>query len=227
MIINDVEDDRDTGGVRCGDEPAETGGTSVGGFDGEGVRRVVTPGDIAGKFGSRHDLDGVDADRLQVRDTFRRIVEGADAILLSAREGAYVQFVDHELVPRRDAKTVVRGANGGAQDAVADGVRHLAGARVDFGKFAGAVDEVEAVGVPRGGLGNFAVPVAGVVAHERVFRFVETVEITDHGNGAGVRRPDAEGETLVERNGPHSWNGRVQIIFIGHKVPPCSRERHG
>ena len=88
--------------VRGLDEPLQVFRRAVGGVGREGQHAVVAPVAPAGKVGHRHQLDRGDAERREIGQARSRGGERS-----FGRERAHVQLVDHGLVPRPPAPSVV------------------------------------------------------------------------------------------------------------------------
>src|SRR5690348_18474755 len=79
MVVDDIENYAETGRVTAVDQPLETGWTPVGVMRSEEIHTVIPPPAIARELGDRHELDGVDAQRNEVRKMVDHAVEGACA----------------------------------------------------------------------------------------------------------------------------------------------------
>ncbi len=101
MVIDDIQDDGEAGLVRRLDEVLEAVGAAIGALDGEDMRRVVAPGDVAREFHRRHYLDDVHAQPLEVAELLDGVAERAGLVGDGAVKGADVQFVDDERIPGR------------------------------------------------------------------------------------------------------------------------------
>lgn len=66
MLVDHVVDDGDAALVSRIDQPAQAVRTAVAFLDREDVGGVVAPGDIAGEFVGRHELDRAHAEIAQV-----------------------------------------------------------------------------------------------------------------------------------------------------------------
>ena len=132
VVEDDIHDDRDAVLVGRLDEALERVGSAIARLDGEEVRRVVTPRDVAGELERRHDLDRTDAQVAQVRQPADGAVEVASR-LASAGERADVQLVDDDVVPARHREAVVAPVERirVVDDRVADRVGDLSRVRVE------------------------------------------------------------------------------------------------
>ena len=77
VVVDDVENDAETGGMTFVDQLLETGWTPVGVVRGEEIHAVIPPPAIARELGDWHQLDGVDAERDEVRKMVDHTVECA------------------------------------------------------------------------------------------------------------------------------------------------------
>ena len=91
VVVDDVENNAETGGMTFVDQLLETGWTPVGVVRGEEIHAVIPPPAIARELGDRHDLDGVNAERDEVGKMVDHAVEGA-----RRREGPDVQLIEDE-----------------------------------------------------------------------------------------------------------------------------------
>ncbi len=139
VVVDDVEDNRDTVLMAFLDERLERPRPAVGRLHGEEAGRVVTPGAAPLEFGDRHDLDGVNPQLDQVVQSRGDRGEGARPVAPVGWDvkGAHMHLVDHQLVPRGHPKVVpfpveVRVVD----DRVAVSVGDLAGVGVDAPEFA-------------------------------------------------------------------------------------------
>ena len=66
MVVDHVQEDHQAPGVGGLHQPLEVLGVAVSGGRGERQGTVVAPAAPAGEGGHRHQLEGVDAERLQV-----------------------------------------------------------------------------------------------------------------------------------------------------------------
>src|SRR5206468_4722383 len=62
VVVDDVENDAETGGMTFVDQLLETGWTAIGMVRGEEIHAVIPPPAIARELGDWHELDGVDAE---------------------------------------------------------------------------------------------------------------------------------------------------------------------
>ena len=108
MVVNHIENHGDAVRVRRLDELVEARRSAQRGFHREGLRGVVAPRVIHWEFGDRHDLDGIDSQSAQVRQSRQDLVERAVAVAGSVVKGAHVHFVDHQFIPRRHREVVAR-----------------------------------------------------------------------------------------------------------------------
>ena len=76
MVVDDIENDAEPGGVTRFDQPFETGGSPVGVMRSEEIRAVIAPPTIAGELSDRHQLKGVDAELAEVGEAVDHTVEG-------------------------------------------------------------------------------------------------------------------------------------------------------
>src|SRR6266702_4910168 len=88
VVVDDVENDAETGGMTLVDQPLETGWTPIGVVRCEEIHTVIPPPAIARELGDWHELDGVDAERDEVGKMVDHAVEGA-----RGREGTDVQLI--------------------------------------------------------------------------------------------------------------------------------------
>jgi hypothetical protein len=91
VVIDDIENDAETGGMTVVDQPIETGRTPIGVVWSEKIYTVIPPSAIAREFGDRHKLDGVDAERDEVGKMVDHAVESA-----RRREGPDMQLIKDE-----------------------------------------------------------------------------------------------------------------------------------
>ena len=98
MVVDDVEDHGQAGGVGGVDEPLEPLRAAVGGLRGRHVDAVVAPAAAARELGHRHQLDRGDAELAQLGQVRDRRLERA-----LGRERADVQLVQHEVAQARAA----------------------------------------------------------------------------------------------------------------------------
>jgi hypothetical protein len=89
MVVDNVDDHGDAYGMSGVNEPLEAGESTVAVLDGVGVDAVVAPIAFAGKLGQRHELDGVDAQFMQVIEFLNDALE-----VVGSGEGTGMQFVD-------------------------------------------------------------------------------------------------------------------------------------
>ncbi len=218
MVVHDVDDDRDAVSMGVSDEPLEGVRPAVARFDGEQVRWVVAPRDVASELERWHHLHGRDAETLQVLQAAAGAVERAPKIGRRG-EGADVHLVDDEVVPGRHPEFLVAPveARRVVDDAVADRARDVSGigihprqvalARPDSEPILVALTRARHVRGPR-----VARPVGVTLERRLVGRPV--VECAGHEDGLGVRGPDAERRPatawdsahprLLRRGAPHS-----------------------
>src|SRR6266566_1758178 len=91
VVIDDVENDAETGGMTVVDHPLKTGWTPIGVVRSEEIYTVIPPPAIARELGDWHELDGVDAERYEVGKMVDHAVECA-----RRREGPDVQLIKDE-----------------------------------------------------------------------------------------------------------------------------------
>src|SRR6185369_14723907 len=82
VVVDDVEDDRDPGGMGVADQRLEVVRRAVAALDRERVGRVVAPGSVAGELERRHQLDRPDAELAQIRQSPGA---GVDLVQLAGR----------------------------------------------------------------------------------------------------------------------------------------------
>ena len=193
MVVDDVEQDGEAAAVGLAHEPLEGVRPAIRALDGEEVRRVVPPGHVAGELGQRHQRDGVDPEVDEVVELPERAVQVARAVLLRS-EGAYVQLVEHQRVPRRPLEGVALPVErGGIVDeripyrvGEAPRVRVVAVERLAPG------GEDELVRIPRRHAADERAPRPAVLGGHRMSRPRPAVEASGDEDGLGVRRPHAE-----------------------------------
>ena len=98
VVVDDVEDHGQAGGVGGVDEPLEPLRAAVGGLRGRHVDAVVAPAAAARELGHRHQLDRGDAELAQPGQVRDRRLERA-----LGRERADVQLVQHQVAQARAA----------------------------------------------------------------------------------------------------------------------------
>jgi len=180
------------------DEALEGVGAAMGGFDGEEVGGIVAPGAVAGEFVDGHELDGGDAQRLEVGDLLDAFIEGGGQPVLGV-VGSGMHFIDDQVVspdgaeigvvaPIKRGVVVDDGIAGGIDDAPAAGIL-----------LEGAVDG-ELVLLAGAGAGDIHGPrAAGGVAGQG--GGAPPVEGPPDADGRRVGRPGAEGDAGAGRVG--------------------------
>ena len=177
VVVNDVEDHRDALGVSVLDEPLEPQGAAIIALDRKDVRRVVTPRPFPRKLGDRHDLDSVDAELFQMLQPGRHRGELAGDIVVYLVECADMQFVDDDLVPRRQLEVIPRPVEARiVDDGVTDRIGHLAGIRINAHEFALRGRQQELVLIADMRTGYICVPAAVLLGLHGVFAAVPAVE---------------------------------------------------
>ena len=196
------------------DELLERQRTSVGDLDRKDMRRVVTPRPLSRELGYRHDLDRVDAELFQMPQTGRHRGELAgQVIILLIVERADMQFVDDDLVARREMKVVSLPVEGRVVDnSVADRAGYLAGIRVNALELAFRCGQQVAVLIADMSLGNIGIPMAVLFGVHGMPATVPVVERSDNGDSLCTRRPHAEPDSSRVRNGSHA----LDLRFTAH-----------
>src|SRR5262245_12566467 len=77
MIVDNIENDRQTFAMAGVDQALERSGPAVGVLDGEWKDAVVTPISGAGKLTDRHELERGDAETFEAREVHRNRIEAA------------------------------------------------------------------------------------------------------------------------------------------------------
>ena len=132
-----------------------------------------------------------------------------------------MQFVDDELVPRREMEIVPLPVEARVvDDGVADRAGHLAGIRVDALELALRRGQQVPVLIADTSLGNVSVPVAVLLGLHGMIVAVPVVERSDDGNPLGIGRPHAEPDSPCMRNGSHALDFR----FTAHVGLLTTRE---
>ena len=213
MVVDDVQHDRDAVGVADPDEIFEGVAAAVGGFDGEQIAGVVAPRAGAGELVDGHELDAVDAQRLEIGQALERPLERRRVARNAVREGAQMHLVHHQIFLGRHLPVL--------------GALPLGFARIDDEGFvvlhghrpgprvapAQAVD-VELISVARARPPAVEPPLAGPVRIflERVG--FPAVEIAANADLRGVGRPDAKRDDaarpLVLHRGAHGRLGGLR-----------------
>ena len=233
VVVDHIEHHGDALGVRRFDEPVQALRTAQRRFHRERLRRVVAPRVIHREFDHRHDLDGVDAEIVQVGELRDDFVERARAGAGRVVERAHVHFVDHQFIPGRHHEVVARPVEiGVVDDGVAGRVDDLAGVRVLVPEAVAAVGNHELVFVADLGAGHFHRPVAVALARERIGRGAPLIKRPGGENARGEWRPDAKRDAAGIENGAHARSGRggsrwwSRRLIGGHGCLP-STNRHG
>jgi hypothetical protein len=91
VVVDDVENDAETGSMTVVDQPLETGWTPIRVVRSEKIYTVIPPPAIARELGDRHKLDGVDAERDEVGKMVDHAIE-----CTRRREGPDVQLIKDE-----------------------------------------------------------------------------------------------------------------------------------
>jgi hypothetical protein len=147
VVVDDVEEHGQPGGMAGVNEAAEPGRAAVGGMHRVQVDAVVAPAAGAGEGRHRHHLHRRDPERGQVAEPPGGGVEGP-----LRREGAAVQLVEDQLVQGRRGERRRRRAQVDQPRGAVRAVRLEAGARV--GPLPLAIQYQQVVVARRGALGN-------------------------------------------------------------------------
>ena len=127
VVVHDVEDHGHATLVCRGDETLECVGSTVVGFESEGLRRVVAPGKPARELHGRHQLDGGHPQLGKMVQVFDGAVEVAGRTARFVPVRANVKLVQDEFIPSWRAVLVKRPLETRVHDdAIADGTRHVA-----------------------------------------------------------------------------------------------------
>src|SRR5687767_526677 len=124
-----------------------------------------------------------------------------------------MQFVDDELVPRRELEIVPLPVKAWVMDdGVTDRAGHLAGIWVNALELTLRRGQQVAVLIADMRLGNVGVPVAAVLGLHGMLAAVPAVERSDDGYSLCVRRPHAEPNSPRVRNRSHA----IDLRFTAH-----------
>jgi hypothetical protein len=206
VVVHDVQDHRDTLLVSAFDESLERHRASIGELHREDMGGVVPPRPCPRELGHRHDLDGIDAEPLQMSQTgyYPFELAGLGGILLVV-ERADMQFVDDERVPRREMEVVPLPVEARVIDnGVADRGGHLAGIRVDARERALRRGQEKPVLIADMRLGHVGVPGAVRLSVHGMLVAVPVVERSDDGYVLGMGRPHAERDSPRGRHCSHA-----------------------
>jgi hypothetical protein len=174
---------------------------------------VVPPRPCPRELGHRHDLDRIDAEPLQMSQTGHYAFElaGLGGVLLVV-ERADMQFVDDELVPRREMEVVPLPVEARVIDnGVADRGGHLAGIRVDARERALRRGQEKPVRIADTGLGHVGVPGAMRLGVHGMRVAVPVVKRSNDGDALGMRRPHAERDSSRVRQSSHARDRRCIV----------------
>ena len=207
MVVDDVDDHRDTVVVGGLDEALEGIRSAIARLDSEEVRRVVAPRDVTGELERGHDLDRTDPEIAEVRQPPSRVIEIATPIVLGS-ERPHVQLVDDHVVPGRHREVVAGPVEGSrvVDHGVAHRVGHLPGIRVQPRQVAiRGADREPILGARRHTADMCGPGSARAVTIRRKARrrTGPPVERAGHEDRLGMGRPDTECGAVSERDGTH------------------------
>lgn len=135
-------------------------------------------------------------------------------VVLFVVKRADMQFVDDELVARREMKVVPLPVEARVvNDGVADRAGHFAGIRVNALELALRRGQQVAVLIPDMSLGNVGIPVAVLLGLHGMFAAIPVVERSDNGYLLCIRRPNAKPNSPWMRNGSHALDFRFTAHF--------------
>ena len=159
------------------------------------------------KLLDRHQLEGRHAERGQIWKLARDVEKGsAFARQVWSEKRSDMKLVDDEIVKRRrDEAAIMPGEVGTPEDAFArKRCLKLARVRIALRTFASVADDVEHVALAIAGATNESAPVPLLVACEQagVAQLV-VVEVPQHVNLAGVRRPYAKRRAVCHERRAH------------------------
>lgn len=224
VVVHDVEDHRDALLVGTLDEPLERHRTTIGALHRKDMGGVVAPRPFPCELGHRHDLDRIDAKPLQISQTGRHCGElaGLGGVLLVV-ERADMQFVEDELVPRREMEVVALPVEARVVDnGVADRGGYLAGIRINARACALRRSQQKSVLIADLCLAHVGVPGAVLLGVHGMRVAVPVVERSEDGDVLGMRRPHAERDAPRVRHGAHARDLRCNAHswFLTTSVSP-------
>ena len=167
---------------------------------------------------NRHQLQRGHAQLDEMRNLARHVQERPALVgQVRRKEGPDVELIEDKLVKtRRDIPAFVPREIPSADDAFArKGRFQLAGIGVPLGPLAPLADDVEHVALSVLHARDEAQPMALRVAREQACVVPQpAVEIPEHMDGAGLRRPDTERGAIGDEIGPHRGAG-MDVIKRG------------
>ena len=215
VVVDHVEDHRQSLAMGLGDEGGQLHRAAVGGLGGGDIDAVVTPAPGPGELGHGHDLHRGDAELGQITEALRR---GRERALGS--EGADVQLVDEQVRQRRghEAATPSRAQPAGVEHPRWPAQALGLPARSRVGQLR-AIDHVHVVAA--GGGGDDRLPHAEADVDHGITASARPAHGDRRGRGAG--RPHAElGALIVDLTRAQRALPRVGLVGLD-----LARHRHG
>jgi len=189
---------------------------------GEVIGAVVAFAEGAGELLDGQELDGGDAEALEVGDFAGHIEERAGLVWeVGSEEYADMELINDEIVELRgDESGRVPGKVGSADDAVAgEGGGQFAGKRVALEALSSIPDHKELVAMAILDSGHEPAPMSVGIADQEVVRGDgKAVELAADVDGVSVWGPDAEGGAVIDQIGAHGGIGRDVVEGGGHGV---------